>query len=146
MGLVLKIENETSLADGGPLSVSVQGMRGIDIGRDRHLDWTLPDPSRAISGKHCEIRYHDGGYVLHDVSTNGTFLDGKEGRLKGPHRLRDGDRLIIGHYIIGVTVDGAPAGQFEPREVQPTSYNELWNDSGDAAPPVDRAKMQAPRE
>ena len=35
MGLVLKIENETSLPDGGPLSVSIQGMRGIDIGRDR---------------------------------------------------------------------------------------------------------------
>ena len=38
-----------------------------------HLDWTLPDPTRFISGKHCEVRYRDGGYWLHDVSTNGTF-------------------------------------------------------------------------
>ena len=138
MRLVLKIENETSLPDGGPLSVSIQGMRGIDIGRDRHLDWALPDPSRAISGKHCEIRYQDGGYVLHDVSTNGTFLDGKEGRLKGPHRLRNGDRLIIGHYMVGVTIiDGTPDdnGVSAAREVQPTAYSDLWNDSGDAAPP-----------
>ncbi len=146
MRLVLKIENETSLPDGGPLSVSIQGMRGIDIGRDRHLDWTLPDPSRTISGKHCEIRYQDGGYVLFDVSTNGTFLDGKEGRLKGPYRLRDGDRLIIGHYIIGVTLDGSQPENPGPRQVQPTSYSDLWNDSADAAPPVDRADLQAPRE
>jgi len=148
MRLVLKIENETSLPDGGPLSVSIQGMRGIDIGRDRHLDWTLPDPSRAISGKHCEIRYQDGGYVLHDVSTNGTFLDGKEGRLKGPHRLRNGDRLIIGHYMVGVTIEGTPGDEGVPaaRELQPTAYNDLWNDSGDAAPPVDRKNLQTPRE
>jgi len=148
MRLVLTIENETSLPDGGPLSVSVQGMRGIDIGRDRHLDWTLPDPSRAISGKHCEIRYQDGGYVLHDVSTNGTFLDGKEGRLKGPHRLRNGDRLIIGHYMVGVTIDGTSddAGGPAARAVQPTAYNDLWNDIGDAAPPVDRKNLQTPRE
>lgn len=146
MGLVLKIENETSLPDGGPLSVSVQGMRGIDIGRDRHLDWTLPDSSRAISGKHCEIRYQDGGYVLFDVSTNGTFLDGKEGRLKGPYRLRNGDRLIVGHYIIGVTIDNVAADAPAAREVQPTAYNDLWSDSGDAAAPVDRALLRTPRE
>jgi type VI secretion system protein ImpI len=144
MALVLKIENETSLPDGGPLSVAVQGMRGIDIGRDRHLDWTLPDPTRTISGKHCEIRYQDDGYMLFDVSTNGTFLDGNQGRLKGPHKLRNGDRLIIGHYIISVTIDGEPAPQ--ARVVQPTSYDDIWNASSDAAPPVDRAKLQTPRE
>src|SRR5260370_10356780 len=36
--------------------------------RSTHLDWTLPDPSRSISSKHCEIRFRDGGYWLHDVS------------------------------------------------------------------------------
>ena len=79
MGLTLTIENETSLPDGGPLSVSVAGKRGLDIGRDTHLDWTLPDPTRVISGKHCEVRYRDGGYWLYDVSTNGTFLNGSDG-------------------------------------------------------------------
>ena len=98
MGLTLTIENETNLPDGGPLSLSVAGKRGLDIGRDTHLDWTLPDPTRVISGKHCEVRYRDGGYWLYDVSTNGTFLNGSDGRLKAPHRLRDGDRLSIGPY------------------------------------------------
>src|SRR4029077_13841618 len=33
MALSLRIENETQLPDGGPLSVSVTGKRNIDIGR-----------------------------------------------------------------------------------------------------------------
>ena len=78
MGLSLKIENMTTLPDGGPLAIDVPGNGGIDIGRDQHLDWTLPDPTRFISGKHCEIRFSDGAYWLHDVSTNGTFLNGAE--------------------------------------------------------------------
>src|SRR6187455_330456 len=105
MALTLTIENEASLPDGGPLSVTVQGTRGIDIGRDQYLDWTLPDPSRFISGKHCEVRWHDGAYWLHDISTNGTFLHGDAGRLKAPHKLRDGDRFLIGHYVIAATVE-----------------------------------------
>ncbi len=48
MTLTLHIENETSLADGGPLSVSIKGKRGLDIGRDPYLDWTLPDPTALI--------------------------------------------------------------------------------------------------
>lgn len=146
MALTLTIENETSLPDGGPLSVSVSGKRGLDMGRDTHLDWTLPDPTRYISGKHCEIRYKDGGYWLYDVSTNGTFLYGSEGRLKGPHRLRNGDRLIIGHYIIAVTVTGEEAATVPAREARAASYDDLWNPIEEAAPAVDRSQVQSPRE
>src|SRR5438445_617649 len=60
MALTLRIENEAKLPDGGPVSITVTGRRSIDIGRDTHLDWTLPDPSRHISGKHCEVRYREG--------------------------------------------------------------------------------------
>lgn len=91
MMLHLTIENETTLPDGGPWSITVRGTRGIDIGRDAYLDWTLPDPTRTISGKHCEVRFRDGAYWLHDVSRNGTFLNRSDQRLGGPHRLRDGD-------------------------------------------------------
>jgi type VI secretion system protein ImpI len=145
MALNLRIENESSLPDGGPLSVSVTGKRGIDIGRDQHLDWTLPDPTRYISGKHCEIRYKDGAYWLHDVSTNGTFLYGRDGRLKGPHRLRQGDRLVIGHYVVAVTLDGeeAPA---PPQPSQPIAQGDLWSSGDEAAPPVNRAQVMTPAE
>ena len=105
MTLRLSIENMDRLPDGGPLRVQVQG-RGLDVGRDQHLDWTLPDPSRSVSGKHCEIRFRDGGYWLHDVSTNGTFVNGRQFRLDGPHLLSNGDRLSIGPYIIAVEIEG----------------------------------------
>jgi len=146
MALRLTIENETSLPDGGPLSVVVSGTRGLDIGRDGHLDWTLPDPSRAISGKHCEVRFQNGGYVLYDVSTNGTFLNGAEGRLKGPHQLRNGDRLVIGHYIIGVAIDGEAPPSIETHIVKRAAYENLWDSDGDAAPPVDASQIVAPAE
>jgi len=148
MGLTLRIENQTSLPDGGPLSVSIQGKRGIDIGRDQYLDWTLPDPSRFISGKHCEVRWHDGGYWLHDISTNGTFLDGADSRLKEPHRLRNGDRFAIGHYIIVAAIDGegVGSGAEAPLRDAPPSYEDLWNPVGEAAPPIDPKQLKAPRD
>jgi type VI secretion system protein ImpI len=147
MGLTLTIENETSLPDGGPLSVSVSGKRGLDIGRDQHLDWSLPDPTRYISAKHCEVRYRDGGYWLYDVSTNGTFLNGSDGRLKAPHRLNNGDRLTIGQYIIAVALDGEDnAARAATPTPAPVSYQELWSGADDAAPPIDSKLLRPPAE
>src|SRR5262249_42207183 len=148
MALHLRIENVPNLPDGGPVNMTVSGRRGIDIGRDSHLDWTLPDPTRHISGKHAEIRYHDGGYWLHDVSSNGTLLNDSDHRMQAPHRLRTGDRFTIGHYIIAVTVDADPGDVF--KSVTPPSpasdYRELWSTDHDVAPPIDRAELKAPRE
>lgn len=152
MALTLTIENMTSLPDGGPLSVTVQGTRGIDIGRDQYLDWTLPDPSRFISGRHCEIRWRDGAYWLHDISTNGTFLDGEDGRLKGPHRLRNGDRFLIGHYVIVAMVmheEGLePARTANEAALRSTTpdYDQIWDPVGDVAPPVNPKQLKAPRD
>jgi type VI secretion system protein ImpI len=108
MTLTLTIENETSLPNGAPVSVKVTDKRNLDIGRGAHLDWTLPDPSRFISGKHCEVRYRDEAYWLYDVSTNGTFLNDNSRRIHTPHKLCDGDRLAIGSYIIAVTIEDDP--------------------------------------
>jgi type VI secretion system protein ImpI len=148
MTLTLRIENLTSLPDGGPLNVSIKGKRGLDIGRDQYLDWTLPDPTRFISGKHCEVRWHDMGYWLHDISTNGTFLYGDDSRLKEPHRLRDGDRFAVGHYIIAVELDDdIPQNEAEaPARNIASSYEELWNPIGEAAPPIDSKELKASRD
>lgn len=135
--LRLSIENVPALPDGGPLTYSITGRRGIDIGRDAHLDWVLPDPNRVVSGKHAEIRYREGGYWLHDVSANGTYLNGDSARLGEPRRLRTGDRFEIGHYIIGVVVTGESLPP-EPR-VAPVAApsSDLWSaDPEEAAPPV----------
>ncbi|WP_150287402.1 type VI secretion system-associated FHA domain protein TagH [Rhabdaerophilum calidifontis] len=140
MSLLLKIENIGALPDGGPLSYVLTGRRGIDIGRDAHLDWVLPDPSRVISGRHCEIRYRDGGYWLHDVSANGTYLNGDANRLAAPRRLRTGDRLEIGHYIIAVSVTGEAAEAALPVEGDASppapASADLWSVGEEAAPPA----------
>ncbi len=147
MTLTLQIENFTTLPDGGPLSVSIKGKRGLDIGRDQYLDWTLPDSSRFISGKHCEVRWHDGGYWLHDISTNGTFMNGAESRLKAPHRLRDGDRFVIGQYIIAATMDGevAKSSEAAPSHL-PSRDDNLWDGGPDAADPIDPRELKGPHD
>src|SRR3982751_5311907 len=139
MGLALTIENVDRLQDGGPLRVEVDG-RGLDIGRDQHLDWTLPDPSRFISGKHCEVRFRDGAYYLHDVSSNGTFLNGADFRMESPHRLHHGDRLQIGTYIVAVELDGAARGAAagQPAVQMSEISGDPWAAEGAAAPPADR--------
>ena len=133
MTLRLVIENLDRLPDGGPLRVEVKG-RGLDIGRDAHLDWTLPDPSRHVSGKHCEIRWRDDDYWLLDVSRNGTFVNGAQFRLEAPYRLRDGDRLGIGPYLVAVAIEGG-----RPAAVQPHApSSDAWDPVGDSAPPDSR--------
>ena len=139
MTLRLAIENLDRLPDGGPLRVEIKG-RGLDIGRDSHLDWTLPDPSRHVSSKHCEIRFRDGGYWLHDVSTNGTFVNGSQFRLDAPYLLRGGDKLTIGQYIIAVEVDGQATGARQPSggAAAAVAPADLWGAAGDVAAPDDR--------
>ena len=116
MRITLQIENVDRLETGGQLSYSCAD-RGFDIGRHEHLDWSLPDPQRVISGKHCEVRFESGNFVLYDYSTNGTFLNGSQTRMDKAHVLRSGDRLMIGDYIIVVSLEagsGQPARSAAP--------------------------------
>lgn len=129
MALRLTIENLSTLPDGGPISFTMDGDRPVDIGRDKHVNWTLPDPTRYISGKHCEIHYRENGYWLQDVSTNGTFLSGSDHRVRSPHQLRDGDRLIIGHYMIAVAIEQdsvATQSSYASSAVVETSTSDVW--------------------
>ena len=143
MTLRLSIENMDRLPDGGPLRIEVKG-RGLDFGRDAHLDWTLPDPTRTVSSKHCEVRFRDGGYWLHDVSTNGTFVNGSQFRLDAPYLLRDSDRLNIGPYIIAVSVEGqraaVAAGAASTAPSAPVA--DVWDAAEEAAAPDDRSAYQ----
>lgn len=140
MTLILTIENQESAPDGVPTIITLGAGGGIDIGRNTNLDWTLPDPSRFISGKHCEVRYRDGAYWLYDLSTNGTYLNHDSRRLHGPYRLQDGDRLGIGSYIIAVRIEpeAAQEGDSPPCESTPevmfASKEALAGDQDPAAP------------
>lgn len=152
MTLILTIENRQNLPNGAPVSVTLADGRGLEIGRNDNLDWTLPDPSRVVSGKHCEVRGRDGAYWLHDVSTNGTFLNDNAHRIQAPYRLRDGDRLTIGPYVIGVAIvedeNPLPRGGDErrflgPCEVAPSGPGVLSEPADARAWEVQAPELQA---
>ena len=140
MTLTLQIENYEVLEDGGPVQFTTnQG--GFQAGRGPGMDWVLPDPSRHISGHHFEISYADGAYWLTDVSTNGTFLQGQRYRLDGPHKLVNGERFQVGHYIIAVHLGVAPpAPAPAPAPQMSAAYEDNdnpWDIGGLAATPID---------
>lgn len=95
MTLLLSLRNCDSLPDGKPARLELD-RRGAVIGRSPTVDWVLPDPSRFISSRHCEIRYDAGIYLVQDLSTNGTLLNGVP--VTGSQRLAEGDVLTIGAY------------------------------------------------
>ena len=107
MFIGLQINNVDVLPAGLPLGYRSRD-RSFEIGRE-NCDWSLPDPDKFISGRHCEVRYEGNAFWLHDVSRNGTFVNGSNQRLAGPHRLVQGDRLRIGRYIVSVSIDAENA-------------------------------------
>ncbi|MBF9030990.1 type VI secretion system-associated FHA domain protein TagH [Rhodobacterales bacterium HKCCE3408] len=91
------------------------------IGRE-NCDWSLPDPSRRISDRHCSITRRGNRYVLRDLSANGTFLNGSAERIDGEAILQDGARIGIGAYDIKVAyLDDAPATQTKSLAVEKTA-------------------------
>jgi type VI secretion system protein len=142
MTLVLTINGLDKLENGEAARLKLD-RHGARIGRSPHMDWSLPDPRSYISSTHCEVEYRDGGYVLVDRSTNGTYVNGASTRLPGPHRIADGDVILVGHYEILARLEGeAPAGA-SAAQVQPA-----WGGWDSHVPPgpvgVDPAKWDRP--
>jgi type VI secretion system protein len=133
MSLILTVRNNGSLP-GDDLPPFAMDGEMIVIGRSRNCDWHLPDPTNAISSRHCEVRRDGDAFLLKDISTNGTFLNAAADRLPGEHRLAHGDIIRIGHYEIVASFGEAktvlipvaapapaappPAAPSEPEEVR----------------------------
>ena len=105
MTLTLKIVNRMALDNGSPIELVLRD-RGAIIGRSMTCEWSLPDDTRTLSGRHCEIQYRDKDYFLIDDSTNGTFLGDATERLSGSHKIAPGDRFRLGPYIIEAKLSG----------------------------------------
>ncbi|MQQ10625.1 type VI secretion system-associated FHA domain protein TagH [Epibacterium sp. SM1979] len=142
--LTLRIENLATLDNGGPISLQLAG-KGAQIGRKVGMDWVLPDPTRHISGHHIDITYEQGAYVLHDVSSNGTFLHGERYRMSEPRVLQNGDRLSVGHYVILVEISAAlqPATEMAHQAVAAT-YAGSGGHNNPAMPPPIQPPMHPP--
>jgi type VI secretion system protein ImpI len=151
MTITLKIDNCDALPDGGPLFYSISNA-GFDFGRESHLDWTLPDESRYISGRHCEIRFERGQYYLYDISRNGTFVNGSQDRVKSPHQLQNGDKLSVGHYIIVISIEGVEA--LLPQEdihgaaeqIHASDSEDIWSVGEDVPAPISRRDLMPPKQ
>lgn len=124
--------------------------RSFEIGRE-NCDWTLSDPDKFISGRHCEVRYQAGAFWLYDVSRNGTFINGSSQRMAGPHRLAHGDRLLLGRYVIFVSIDDERAATGHPqghgstqREMPSPTGRPLDFADRPSFSPAERAPVSAP--
>ena len=107
MALRLKIVSDNAAAAGDQPRWTF-GVNGGRIGRATSNDWVLRDPERYVSGRHAEIEHRAGTWLLRDVSTNGTFVNGSDEALgpDHPHALAHGDRFRIGEYDIEVEISG----------------------------------------
>ena len=81
----------------------------LSIGRAAENDWVLPDPDRVLSKRHCVVGLRGEGWLVADMSSNGTFLNDAPapiglGRVE---RLQHGDRLRLGGYELSVRLDRA---------------------------------------
>jgi type VI secretion system protein ImpI len=123
MFISLQINNVDALPAGISTGYASRD-RSFEIGRE-NCDWTLSDPDKFISGRHCEIRYEAGAFWLYDVSRNGTFVNGSSQRLAGPHRLGHGDRLLIGRYVIFVSIDDQHPATGHPRTSSGSTQREM---------------------
>ena len=134
MTLTLTIRNAATLDNGMPTEF-VLHRRGALVGRADTCDWSLPDPQRHISSRHCEIRFHDDGYWLSDTSTNGTFVNGSSDPVQGEHRIESGDVILIGDFEIAADLTGAEVAQDEPTPGAQESFGG-WNSFADGPSPT----------
>ncbi|MFL5297561.1 MAG: type VI secretion system-associated FHA domain protein TagH [Phenylobacterium sp.] len=142
MTLVLTINGLDRLDNGEAARLKLD-RHGARIGRSPHMDWSLPDPRSYISSTHCEIEYRDGGYTLIDRSTNGTYVNGAAARLPGPHRIADGDVILVGHYEIVARLEGEGGAAASGAAPEPAWGG--WDSHVPASPVgVDPAKWDRP--
>lgn len=80
------------------------------LGRRPEMDLSISWDSE-VSGLHAELRGFGGEWVIVDdgLSTNGTFVNDR--RISGRKRLRDGDRIRIGHTILAYKAGGNASPQ-----------------------------------
>ena len=144
MILTLTIRNVDQLDNGKPTELTLD-KQDATIGRSPACDWTLPDPDKFLSSKHCQVSHRDGDYVLADLSTNGTFLNGSVERMPAEHRIANGDVFLIGRYQIqaalgeetkieAATAAAEPAPPEPAREPEPPA-------AAEAAEPVSSETM-----
>ncbi|HEU4844236.1 MAG TPA: type VI secretion system-associated FHA domain protein TagH [Burkholderiaceae bacterium] len=123
MPLTLRIQSYQKQAPAQPVARRFDHLGGT-IGRAAGNALELPDTSKYISRNHSKIDYLDGHFVLTDMGSNPTWVNDAPVGLGKSVRLRDGDVLLIGDYVLTAEVDEAappavPVFQPETSEALP---------------------------
>jgi pSer/pThr/pTyr-binding forkhead associated (FHA) protein len=98
------------LTDGREYTIATTLVFGRDAGSDVVVE------STQVSRRHAEIAASAGGYLLTDLSTNGTYVNGQ--RVQGSRTLARADMIRIADYEFRFYADAAPAA-VTPRSVTP---------------------------
>ncbi|MBC8750265.1 MULTISPECIES: type VI secretion system-associated FHA domain protein TagH [Paraburkholderia] len=99
--------NDETLAE--PIAIAF-GPAGGTIGRANDCTLVLPDQQRAISRVHARVEFRDGDYLLCDLGSNPSVLNQRALGGTREARLADGDRLVIGPYLLEVSIGEQAAG------------------------------------
>ncbi|MGF6964886.1 type VI secretion system protein [Paraburkholderia sp. WC7.3g] len=99
--------NDETLAE--PIAIAF-GPAGGTIGRANDCTLVLPDQQRAISRVHARVEFRDGDYLLCDLGSNPSVLNQRALGGTREARLADGDRLLIGPYLLEVSIGEQAAG------------------------------------
>lgn len=118
MTLTLSLRSPEAAPEGVTREFTVEGDVAV-IGRSKNCDWNLPDPGNIVSSRHAEIRRDGDGWVLKDISTNGTFLNGAGERMAGEHVIADGDVFRIGQYDVVASLAAKALVAPPPPEPEP---------------------------
>jgi pSer/pThr/pTyr-binding forkhead associated (FHA) protein len=101
------------LTDGREYTV---GSRPLSLGRDAGSDVVVS--GNEVSRHHAEIRSDPDGYILLDLSVNGTYVNGQ--RIGKTHLLLRADVIRIGNDEFRFYADAAPASpRFAPAPEAP---------------------------
>lgn len=123
MSLLLTLEQ-------GPRNQAVRQTRldegELVIGRSSDADWQIDDPDMFVSRAHCKIVARQDGYFVTDTSSSGLFVDDAGSPLGAGNSipLRNGMRLRMGDYVLGVDLQTEDAPQAAPLQPvpQPSSH------------------------
>jgi type VI secretion system protein len=99
--------NDETLAE--PIVIAF-GPAGGTIGRANDCTLVLPDQQRAISRVHARVEFRGGDYLLCDLGSNPSVLNQRALGGTREARLADGDRLLIGPYLLEVSIGEQAAG------------------------------------
>jgi type VI secretion system protein len=114
MFLILRVETYRNAPVAAPLECRF-GVDGGTIGRSSDNDLVLEDPDKLISRAHARIEFRDGNFLLQDVGSNPSVLNGKPLGGSRQARLTHGDDLAVGEYVLSViTQTETPAAVAAP--------------------------------